>query len=339
MVAKGVIAKTIETLQYRDDINRIDIVYVCSNADIADQNLGKLVVTGDHRATPATRLTMLVADYELLAPSADDGIKPVTFVSFTPATSFEFGWQTGKAHERAVLFELLSEHLDLSRPEKTALKRILLGTVSRLSSFERYIEGVKYMTGGRWEPNIQTAPSCRSVRPISAEVTSIGPHRSPYGRKSLTPEEREEASRLIAALRQQLARESVRALQPDLVILDEFQRFKNLLNPDTEAGELAATLFDQPDAHVLLLSATPYKPFTYAEEAEAGDDHYSDLLKTLGFLTNGQESVEPIRGGLADLRRLALSGEAVLDVRVDLERRLRKLLLSVLSVLHSATTR
>ena len=64
-----------------------------------------------------------------------------------------------------------------------------------------------------------------------------------------------------------LARAAVRALEPDLVILDEFQRFRNLLDVTTgdEAAELAHDFFTQSDAHVLLLSATPYKPFTYAE--------------------------------------------------------------------------
>jgi hypothetical protein len=42
-------------------------------------------------------------------------------------------------------------------------------------------------------------------------------------------------------------------------------------------------LFDQDDARVLLLSATPYKPYTLAEEAEKGEDHYRDFFKTLNF--------------------------------------------------------
>lgn len=127
-VARGVIAKTIELLQHDDTVNRIDIVYVCSNADIADQNLRKLAVIGDQRSTPATRLTLLVRQHDLLQPSADAGTKPVTFVSFTPVTSFEFGWQTGKAEERAVLYELLAPHLEVARADATALKRILQGT-------------------------------------------------------------------------------------------------------------------------------------------------------------------------------------------------------------------
>jgi hypothetical protein len=56
----------------------------------------------------------------------------VTFVSFTPATSFDFGWQTGKAEERAVLYLLLSESIESERgAQDTALRRILQGSVTK----------------------------------------------------------------------------------------------------------------------------------------------------------------------------------------------------------------
>ena len=94
-----------------------------------------------------------------------------------------------------------------------------------------------------------------------------------------------------------LARAAVQALEPDLVILDEFQRFKDLLDVRTggEAAELADYFFSQDDARVLLLSATPYKPFTYAEEAAMGADHYADFLKTLDFLTGSEALVDSVR--------------------------------------------
>jgi hypothetical protein len=59
-----------------------------------------------------------------------------------------------------------------------------------------------------------------------------------------------------------LARVCLKALELDLIILDEFQRFKHLLEQESEAGELARLLFDAKDhggARVLLLSATPYR--------------------------------------------------------------------------------
>ena len=50
LVARGVIAKAIEHLQ-REGIERIDVVYVCSNADIARQNINRLNVTGRRSST------------------------------------------------------------------------------------------------------------------------------------------------------------------------------------------------------------------------------------------------------------------------------------------------
>src|SRR5205814_8855155 len=56
---------------------------------------------------------------------------------------------------------------------------------------------------------------------------------------------RQERSRVIAELRAVLAATCVEALEPDLVILDEFQRFKHLLTDDeSDAARLARKLFD-----------------------------------------------------------------------------------------------
>ena len=57
MVARGVVAKAIDRLN-RDGVDRVDIVYICSNGDIAAQNVRKLDVTGTGAAR-ASRLTLL----------------------------------------------------------------------------------------------------------------------------------------------------------------------------------------------------------------------------------------------------------------------------------------
>jgi hypothetical protein len=332
-VARGIIAKTIEHLQDNEAIKRIDIIYVCSNVDIADQNLRKLTVTGKHRATPATRLTMLVAQPDLLKPISEDASKPVTFVSFTPATSFDFGWQTGKAEERAVLYLLLSESNEYQRGEHTALRRILQGSVTKLENFNGYIESKRRELEGkgdqlRWEPGIKklflsTLNRSKLSRQIEELIESV------RGRQSLTAEQQKAARQITAELRQMLARCSVKALEPDLIILDEFQRFSDLLvtgDGCSEAAELANHLFDQDDARVLLLSATPYKPYTLAEEAEKGEDHYRDFFKTLNFLDTGNGRADGIRGDLADFRRSILAGHRVEEIRIRLEEQLTKLL-------------
>jgi hypothetical protein len=323
-VAGGIIAKTIERLQHVDEVKRIDIVYVCSSQDIAEQNLRKLLVTSGRHRTPATRLTLLVAYAELLQPSAFAGKKPVTIVAFTPSTSFEFGGQTGRADERAVLFCLLSEHLRLKGASKTSLKRILLGGVSNISNFQWYIDNLLLRTQGRWEPGIRQAflssfDRATTRQPLDHLINETS------GR-SLNHAEGDLARGLVAELRRLLAQASIQALEQDLVILDEFQRFRYLLTTDTPAGELAGQLFLQPDARVLLLSATPYKPFTFAEEAASGEDHYVDFLRTLDFLANGSQTTKTIRSAFADLRRGALAGQPVLAAKTVLEEQLRRLM-------------
>ncbi|MXW23384.1 MAG: SWF/SNF helicase family protein, partial [Chloroflexi bacterium] len=91
-----------------------------------------------------------------------------------------------------------------------------------------------------------------------------------------------------------------------------------------EAAELANEFFTQADAHVLLLSATPYKPFTYAEEAADGGGHYEDFLKTLEFLAHSEEPVESLRLDLDALRQAALSGEPTGAIRDRVQAQLRR---------------
>ena len=94
------------------------------------------------------------------------------------------------------------------------------------------------------------------------------------------------------------------ALEPDLVILDEFQRFRDLLNSNTTSGELAQRLFEYEDSHTkvrtLLLSATPYKMYTLSHESD--DDHYRDFLQTVRFLEGPDGSVEPLEESLREFR-------------------------------------
>ena len=113
-VAREVISLAVEHLQQVDHVGRIDIVYVCSNADIAAQNIRKLDIAGSDRPSFATRLSLLITMPEMLKPTVPEGSKPTTFVAFTPATSFQLGQQMGRKEERAVLYVLLRDHLGLS---------------------------------------------------------------------------------------------------------------------------------------------------------------------------------------------------------------------------------
>jgi hypothetical protein len=99
---------------------------------------------------------------------------------------------------------------------------------------------------------------------------------------------KEMPSWMINKLRIAFAQVSLNQLEPDLVIMDEFQRFSGLLNTssDSEESMIAHEFFTNEHPYILLLSATPYKPFTTLEELNEAncDEQYEDFLKLMRFL-------------------------------------------------------
>ena len=207
-----------------------------------------------------------------------------------------------------MLYVLLGDHMGLTGARASAAERIFQGFVSNRQRFvDWYVAPVRTRPfeasiQQRFLENFDRSGERASLDSLISEVE---------GRQSLTASQHESARLIVGGLRRMLARAAVEALEPDLVILDEFQRFRDLLDLKTggEAAELAHEFFNQSDARVLLLSATPYKPFTYAEEAEDGGGHYADFLKTLEFLADSEEPVESLQADLAAMRQAALAGE------------------------------
>ena len=101
-IARYVVAETIRRLWDDADVDRIDVVYICSNGQIARQNVSDLNVLSDVPTRAADRITMLPAALAHLSRT------PVNLVAFTPATSLTFGHAGGQARERAMLFHILS---------------------------------------------------------------------------------------------------------------------------------------------------------------------------------------------------------------------------------------
>ena len=329
-VAQGVVAKTIEHLHHDDSIRRIDVVYVCANADLAQQNIKSLNVTGHPELPFSSRLTLLGLHSARLNTVAVDGRKPINLVSFTPGTSFTMGHSLGTARERALIFLALGQELPgFDGWERRAALRILQGTVTTIERFQECVAEVRreLETDG-FDPRIRQQFALRIAlggeSSLSRRFCNLV---AAVGRKRQIPQEfRRDHVALVRELRSALAQASVETLEPDLVILDEFQRFKHLLQDDNPAGELAHYLFEHQDAKVLLLSATPYKPFTYAEERE--EDHAEDLFATLRFLAKGRSDVDvaDIKALLATYRAAVVSGSAADGVVKDLRNALLKLM-------------
>jgi hypothetical protein len=293
LVAKGLIARAIDTLRLAGQ-QRIDVVYVCSNADIAAQNLERLQQDGHAVKNTATRLTLLPLQRDRLG-------KDVNFISLTPGTTFNEGNRSGHKEERHLIYQMLHT---VDGIDDRGLLRALRGSAregwedyaSRELDFDEAIARV-YRKAVSKDKGLMAALKA---------VTDV--YRD--GRRTITDAVHEDCLDLIVRLRRLLAHTCLGMLKPGLVILDEFQRFGELLDDDTEgsAGELARGLFNHASApRVLLLSATPYKMYATADDQE---DHYQDFLRTLGFLLEDQPEaiaqltldLRQFRDGLLDMR-------------------------------------
>ncbi len=316
LVARGIIARTIEKLA-EDGVGRIDVVYVCSNAAIAQQNVNRLSVLKQGQYATASRLTLLPIQLHEMEKNR------VNFVSFTPGTTFDLKSAGGIWKERVLLFHLLAEEFWLP---KGPLLSILRGEV-RLDRFEKRVQAfsdpINRMLADEFREELKKRPGLRE------ELTDAC-RRFARPRTRIPPEDRALQYSVIGQLRDALARVCVHALEPDLVILDEFQRFRDLLDGQSQAAELARSLmhYTTPEGHgvrVLLLSATPYKPLTFSSDEE---DHYRDFLRTLGFLFHDPAKVARVEELLRIYRRGMYDGgdEDVPKAREALETLLRSVM-------------
>lgn len=309
VVARGVIASAIAELQDAEHVDRIDVVYICSNTDLAKQNLRRLNVTGDPHLGITSRLTLLALETRHLSAEPTVSGKRVNLVSFTPGTSFEMGWQTGSQEERQLLHILLHgvNGADPLLERTSAL--FFQGGVASVDRFQAGIAAMRAALGAgpdaviqrEFTKSIQASGLREKVEKLYAQLEGLD---------VVPPELRREVNGLTASLRAALAAASVESLEPDLVILDEFQRFRHLLDPraGSAASELAHHLFNYRDARVLLLSATPYKPYTTVA-GDTDDDHYRDFMTTLEFLAGGDlAALERIRYGFSSYRQAVVAG-------------------------------
>ena len=279
LVAKGIVARAVEWLREQNPAERIDIIYICSNSSIARQNINRLNITGQPTHGLPDRITLLPRDISRLRKNR------VNFVAFTPGTSLNMRSRAGKAEERALLFWLLPEEWVANKKGAVSL----LSVDARRDRFKGRVDEheVRYQIDEKLkaafrtklneeqsDPQIPTGTLRDRFLRLAAQLGA---------RENLTEDEKRERTEIISTLRTTLAGVCIESLEPDLVILDEFQRFSDLLEGKDEASQLAQQLFHYPGVRVMLLSATPYRMFTTADEP-GGDGHYADLIRTISFL-------------------------------------------------------
>jgi hypothetical protein len=325
LVARGIIAKAVDKLW--DDTDRIDVVYICSNQEIAQQNIDRLNITQDHHFRFASRATLLPITIQQLQKNK------LNFVSLTPGTSFNLRSRTGRAWERVVLYHMLRKAW---KAQDSVLSNVIRGDVkkSNWNSDIRWFRKNKKVDRGlqkAFEQELAKHPELRGDYERIARL--IGSRRT-----NIPGNIKWERNVLIGKFRRVLARSSLGELQPDLIILDEFQRFKNILDEKDDMAILAKELFEFKDtstdreAKVLLLSATPYKMYTI--HGEEDEDHYKDFIHTARFLLEPlpdrlpqlEAEIEKFRSAFFQLSYDRGAKKDLLDAKSGIENILRKVM-------------
>ena len=213
LVARGVIAKVIEHLA--DKRESINIVYVCSNQDIARQNIRRLGLDGSTQMT-ASRITLVP-----LEQSIDDALGGVKLVAFTPSTSFDIKSKTGLSKERAFLAHLLLRSWN-GAYSRTAVLNVLHATKGR-DGFEDEFKSIAPQVEGIEATFVDAFADAISKTNLRGDFEKVAAQFKRRRRNERTPVElRTLRDRLIGDLRALLARLALDGLKPDLIILDEF---------------------------------------------------------------------------------------------------------------------
>jgi hypothetical protein len=279
-LGKTVVAKEVARRMSDDGQRPLVIYYVANGHAVSHQNKGRVVSFLDE---PDRKAAVATPDRLSLIAASKRPKKPVLIYALTPATSFPGARARltgGRKEERAFLKVLL----DRAYP---AFARDLDPAILRLS------------VGGSWDWLVEDA---------ERKLAAAPPHLTRRFREALAAEfgepvrERlEQALRgdregkirplkpttFVGHLRRALALATLHHQPPDLVILDEFQRYRQLLD-EKDADPLLKALLEPPGSAarpaILLLSATPYRLLSTRWEEAQGALAYTELLELIEFL-------------------------------------------------------
>lgn len=249
--------------------------------------------------------------------------------ALTPATSFDNG-NLGRADERILLFRILSSYEEF-RYRHIALKWFLKGG----KSANRWHNDVEYArdpgnVGAAFCPAIRSEVYAAFKRELKSPL-NFEKFRKLYNHYEIDAEislwkfllliieeGRQNRSffgidsrgnyintllwdfgpmhfQLVAQLRFKLSIVCKEFLKADLFVLDEFQRYSNLIQTGNENDDpgtfIAKSIFSKPDAKIVMLSATPFKAYTTAQDEAGGENHYREFRQVLNFLLQEQNEM------------------------------------------------
>lgn len=300
---------------YTDNEKRhIKVIYICSNLSIMQQNCYKLDLYKNSKQNTSngsglnlseSRLSMQHLVYE---ETLKDNANGPQLMPMSASTSFTMAEGTGTIEERKLMYVILKDLDETFIKYSKQLEKILKMPVK--GDYRWNEKGLP--EDKRFEARVKACGVDSYLKKMHEDVKDALLKKTFFvqgiqddDKKNLyyaiiylcentkiiwnNKKNKVIYRRIIKKLRHIFANISLSKLNPDLVVMDEFQRFKSLLNPKTEEGKMLADKFLGANysgkIQVLLLSATPYKLYSTLEETnDSNEDHYQEFKDVMGYL-------------------------------------------------------
>lgn len=304
IVAKGLIIKAMERHLSSSRRNKpFKVVYICSNQALTGQNLKKLNILNDEEFEKTDSGRLIFQAFKPLAKNKLD------LSSLTPSTSFRLTKGTGIAEERKLIWLILSRFgIYKSGKKRNGLKLALMGNVENPNSWKKELNDFEIEK----KRNIRSGLPRKFKKMVKETIIDLSNKYYSEVKKDTNFTGKVSLQKLllfyslklrndnvkkykgpiflIGILRKILTEICLEYMNADLFILDEFQKFKDLIDTEveemSEAAIIANKIFHIKGAKVLMLSATPFKPFTTAIDDEFNENHYKEFKTVLSFLYN-----------------------------------------------------
>jgi len=294
LIARGTVAKMAKLRQEEGD-DLFKVVYICSNASIADQNLSKLRVTQEARTEKVSTSRLSMQHLNIFKQENDNDLlgSYIQLIPLTPDTSFRMTSGTGNVGERALMYVFLRRLPELSG-YVDELETAMCSYAHKSwkdwckNFYEQEAVSVNEQSGGRYFDYMIEHLSKDLRKKWHDDITYLDGLEDLCQAIRDNDGERVNEDGIIGYIRIIFAKISLEKLEPDLVIMDEFQRFRFLLDAsdDSDLGMLKNKFFNAKGLRMLLLSATPYKMYSTPEEIDEThlDEHFTEFLSVMEFL-------------------------------------------------------
>lgn len=316
LIAKGVIAKLVEKHNRQKENTPFKVIYVCSNATIALQNLKKLAI-GDTEVSDVSSSRLSMQHLKIYEQNKEANKSLIQLISLTPSTSFNVTSTSngGLADERALIYSFVTRLSFLKNYNKKRLYgffKLNVGKESWKYKVRYYSSIIKDYKNYREDilRKLQYQLALENNKYIITALKGICSNKT-Y----------EENRKIIGRLRYIFASISIEMLNADIVIMDEFQRFKDLINfnvdDKNEMQMLAEKFLSNNETKVLLLSATPYKIYSTMEEVASleQENHFSEFINVMDFLTSDKDKINDFKDKLTQYTISFHNKESVEEIK------------------------